>query len=166
MAERIIERDSLEMYVEDQSKYMIIVDLRRMIPSVQDGLIPIQRRVLYTAFEDGLTSENKHRKTAKLVGNIMGKYHPHGDSSIAGAIANLVAWYKSKYPLMYGYGGWGNVAGDSPSSPRYTECALSSFGYDMMIDELAQAPNIVDWSDNFDKTEIEPDYLPAKIPNI
>jgi len=166
MAERIIERDSLEMYVEDQSKYMIIVDLRRMIPSVQDGLIPIQRRVLYTAFEDGLTTENKHRKTAKLVGNIMGKYHPHGDSSIAGAIANLVAWYKSKYPLMYGYGGWGNVAGDSPSSPRYTECSLSSFGYDMMIDELAQAPNIVDWSDNFDKTEIEPDYLPAKIPNI
>ena len=166
MAERIIERDSLEMYVSDQSKYSIIVNRRRMIPAVQDGLIPIQRRVLYTAYEDGLTSENKHKKTAKLVGNIIGKYHPHGDSSAAGAIANLVAWFKSKYPLMYGHGGWGNVAGDGPSAPRYTECALSTFGYDIMIDELAQAPNIVDWSDNYDRTEVEPDYLPAKIPNI
>lgn len=166
MAERIIEKDSLEMYLSDQSRYSIIVNRRRMIPAVQDGLIPVQRRVLYAAFENGLTTENNHKKTAKLVGDVTGKYHPHGDSGPAGAIANLAAWHKCKYPLMFGYGNWGNVAGAGPAATRYTECALSKFGYDVMIDELSQAPNIVQWVDNYDRTEKEPEYLPSKIPNI
>lgn len=166
MAEKIIEKDSLESYISDQSRYSIIVNRRRMIPAVQDGLIPVQRRVLYTAFENGLSSESKHKKSAKLLGDVIGKYHPHGQSGPYGAIANLAAWYKCKYPLMYGYGNWGNVSGAGPASERYTECALSSFGYEVMIDELAQAPNITNWMDNYDRTEQEPEYLPAKIPVI
>ena len=164
MAERIIERDSLESYISEQSRYSIIVNRRRMIPAVQDGLIPVQRRFIYTAYEDGLTSENKHKKTAKIIGDVMGRYHPHSLSS--SVVANLAAWHKCKYPLMYGYGNWGNVAGAGPAADRYTGCALSTFGYDVMIDELAQAPNIVDWMDNYDKTMKEPEYLPSKIPNI
>lgn len=164
MAERIIEKDSLEAYLDDQSKYSIIVNRRRMIPAIQDGLIPVQRRFIYAAFESGLISENKHTKTAKIIGDVMGKYHPHSLSS--SVVANLAAWHKCKYPLMYGYGNWGNVAGAGPAAERYTECSLSTFGYDVMVDELAQAPNIVEWMDNYLRSTKEPEYLPSKIPNI
>lgn len=164
MAEKIIPRDSLESFVDDKGRYSIIVNRRRMIPAVQDGLIPVQRRFIYTAYEDGLNAESKHKKTAKIIGDVMGRYHPHSLSS--SVVANLAAWHKCKYPLMYGYGNWGNVAGAGPAADRYTECSLSTFGYEVMIDELAQAPNIVDWIDNYDKTMKEPEYLPSKIPNI
>lgn len=100
-----------------------------------------------------------------IAGNILPLISVH-NSSIYGAIVTLASWYKCKYPLMYGYGNWGNVSGAGPASQRYTECALSTFGYDMMIDELAQSPNIVEWMDNFDRTDKEPEYLPTKIPNI
>lgn len=167
MAEKIIEHSAISMYEQDQCKYSIVVNRRRAIPEVRDGLIPVQRRILFGAFKDGQISPNKKDKSASLVGTVMRLYHPHGDSSIYGAISTLVNWFKSKMPLMYGKGNWGNVSGDAPAAQRYTECALSNFGYDIMIDELAQSKNIVDWIDTYKRNgDKEPEFLPAKIPLI
>lgn len=314
------------MYIEDQAKYSVIANRRRAIPAIQDGLKPVQRRVMYGAFVRNLNTPSAHKKSAQLVGMVMGDYHPHGDSCLAGgtklylsngstitieeaylsgkdydilacdkqnrifevtathfrlgkvdttrydielsnggilkctdnhpirlsdgswkradelnigdqlfsidldtsspdgnfdinngitikeiyivsrkseqpeqfydftvegyenmmipvksgpgdimnmicvhnsiyeAIVTLSSWFKTKYPLMYGYGNWGNVSGAGAASMRYTECALSKFGYDVMIDELAQSNNIVDWLDAYSRDKKEPEYLPAKLP--
>lgn len=164
MAEKIVEHDSVSMYEQDQSRYSVVVNRRRAIPAVQDGLKPVHRRILYTAYEDGLIKPSLHKKSGKLAGDVQGRYHPHG--SAYPSIATLVAWYKIKYPLMYGYGNWGNVSGAGPASERYTETALSEFGYDIFIDELAQSENIVDWVETYTRDDTEPEYLPAKLPNI
>ena len=166
MSERIIEKNSIEMYEEDQSRYSIIVNRRRAIPSIQDGLKPVYRRIIYAAYEDGLLKPSGHKKSAKLVGNVIGKYHCHGEASAYDAMCTLASWFKCKYPLLYGYGNWGNLSGAGPASQRYTEVALSTFGYDIMIDEMAQSENIVDWVDNYDRSLMEPEYLPSKLPNI
>ena len=165
MAEKIIERSALKMYEQDQMKYSVFVNRRRMIPEVRDGLIPVQRRVIFAAYKDGLTKPSAKDKSASLVGTIMKYYHPHGDSSIYGAIATIAVGFKTKYPLFYGKGNWGNVTGAGPAAARYTECALSNFGYDILIDELSQANNIVDWLDTYKRDgSKEPEFLPAKIP--
>ena len=166
MAEKIVERSATSMYIQDQAKYSIVVNRRRAIPAVQDGLKPVQRRILYGAYKKRLLKPSNHAKTAQLRGLVMGDFHPHGDSSIDDAITSLAAWYKIKYPLMYGYGNWGTAAGDGAASARYTETALSNFGYDTMIDELAQSNNIVDWSETYTRLDKEPEYLPAKLPNL
>lgn len=153
------------MYEQDQCKYGIVVNRRRMIPEVRDGLIPVQRRVLYAAYREGQTSPGRKDKSASLVGSTMKLFHPHGNSSIYGAIVTLVDWFKTKYPLMYGKGNWGNVSGAPAASERYTECALSDFGYDVLIDELHQSNNIVDWIDTYKRNgDKEPEFLPAKVP--
>ena len=165
MAEKILEHSAIKMYEEDQSKYSIVVNRRRMIPEVRDGLIPVQRRAIYAAYKEHLTSPKKKDKSASLVGTVMKNYHPHGDSSIYGAIANLVVWYKTKYPLFYGKGNWGNVMGAGPAASRYTECALSDFGYDVLIDEIDQSNNIIDWIPTYKRNgDKEPEFLPAKVP--
>ena len=166
MAERIIEQDTLDAYIKNQSTYSLVVNRRRMIPAIQDGLIPVQRRILYGALNLGLKDPNKHKKSARLVGDVMGRFHPHGDSSIYGAVANLAANHKCKYPVMYAYGNFGNTAGSGPAAQRYTETALTNFGYDVFIDEISQVSTIVDWIDNYDRTEKEPEYLPAKVPIV
>ena len=162
MAERIIEKSAISMYINDQSRYSIIVNRRRAIPAVQDGLKPVQRRILFGAYKKGFSNPSKHGKSAQLTGLVMGELHPHGSSYMA--VLTLAAWYKIKYPLMYGYGNWGSVSGSGPANERYTETALSSFGYDVMIDELAQSKNIVDWVDTYTRDDKEPEYLPAKLP--
>ena len=165
MAEKIVEHSAIQMYKSDQTKYSIFVNRRRAIPAVQDGLKPVQRRVIFGAFKDHLTSPSKKDKSASLVGTVMKNYHPHGDSSIYNAIVTLVDWYKTKYPLFYGKGNWGNITGSGAASQRYTECALSNFGYEVLIDELAQSSNIVDWLDTYKRNgDKEPEYLPAKVP--
>lgn len=165
MAEKIIDRRAITMYEEDQAKYAVVVDRRRALPEVRDGLKPVQRRVIYGAYIDGVTDPKKKDKSASLVGTIMKRYHPHGDSSIYDAIVTLTNWFKTKYPLMYGKGNWGNVSGAGAASSRYTECALSNFGYEMLIDELGQANNIVDWVQTYKRNnEKEPEFLPAKVP--
>ena len=98
MAERIIEHDSIDMYENDMSKYSIVVNRRRSIPAIQDGLKPVQRRVLFGAYRDHLTKPSLKDKSASVVGTVMKYYHPHGDVAIYDTIANLVAWYKTKYP--------------------------------------------------------------------
>lgn len=164
MAERIVEKSAESMYVQDQAAYSIVTNRRRAIPAVQDGLKPVQRRIMYGAYKKGFRKPSQHGKSQQLTGLVMGELHPHGDSYQT--IVNMAAWYKIKYPLMYGYGGFGAVSGSSASSARYTETALSDFGYDIMIDELAQANNIVDWVDTYTRQDKEPEYLPAKLPNV
>lgn len=165
MSENILERSAIKMYEQDQSKYSIVVNRRRMIPEVRDGLIPVQRRAVFAAYKEGQTSPRRKDKSASLVGTVMKNYHPHGDSSIYGAIANLAVWYKTKYPLFYGKGNWGNVMGAGPAASRYTECALSDFGYDVLIEEVAQSNNIIDWVNTYKRNgDKEPEFLPAKVP--
>lgn len=165
MAEHIIERSCTQMYEQDQSKYSIVVNRRRAFPEVRDGLKPVQRRVVFGAFRDNLTSPGRKDKSASLVGTVMKYYHPHGDSSIYDAIVTQANWFKTKYPLFYAHGNWGNVSGAGPAAQRYTECALSNFGYEIMIEELSQAENIVDWIQTYKRNkDKEPEFLPAKIP--
>ena len=315
MSEKIIDRSSILMYEQDQSKYSIVVNRRRAIPEVRDGLKPVQRRVIYGAYVDGLTKPSKKDKSASLVGTVMKKLHPHGDclssstilslldgtsttleeayksneplnilavdpktmqivpavahsfrigqytnkkyhivlsnnsevvctsnhpfmmpdgnyvqakdlkvndklfgvvnknrqdifikdiyiekvdnepmydftvndyenmlipvsdntkdvlmicvhnSSIYETIVGLVNWFRTKYPIFYGKGNWGSVSGSGAAAQRYTECALSDFGYDIFIDELAQSNNIVDWISTYKRNgDKEPEFLPAKIP--
>lgn len=153
------------MYKQDQAKYSVVVNRRRAIPSIKDGLKPVQRRVVYGAYKDGLIKPSLKDKSASLVGLVMKKYHPHGDSSIYDTIVTLVDWFKTKYPLFYGKGNWGNVGGAGAAAQRYTECALSNFGYDVLIDLLTQSENIVDWLDTYKRNgDKEPEYLPAKLP--
>ena len=164
MAERIIEKSAESMYVQDQAAYSIVTNRRRAIPAVQDGLKPVQRRIMYGAYKKGFRKPSQHGKCQQLTGLVMGELHPHGDCYQS--IVAMAAWYKMKYPLMYGYGGFGAVSGSGASAPRYTETALSDFGYDIMIDELAQANNIVDWIDTYTRNDKEPEYLPTKLPNV
>ena len=165
MSEKIIDRSSILMYEQDQSKYSIVVNRRRAIPEVRDGLKPVQRRVIYGAYEDGLTKPLRKDKSASLVGTVMKKLHPHGDSSIYETIVGLVNWFRIKMALFYGKGNWGSVSGSGAAAMRYTECALSDFGYDVMIEELAQSNNIVDWIPTYKRNgNKEPEFLPVKIP--
>lgn len=164
MSEHINEYDAVEMYKTDQAKYSVIANRRRAVPAIQDGLKPVQRRLVFAAYKDHLTSPRQKDKSVSLVGTTMKYYHPHGDN-IYQAIVTMAAWYKTKYPIFYGHGNWGNVCGDSAAAPRYTECALSNFGYDILIDELSQSNNIVDWLDTYKRNgDKEPEYLPVKLP--
>lgn len=165
MAETIIERSTQEMYIEDKCKYAIVIDRRRAFPEIRDGLKIVQRRILYAAYTQGMTSPNKRAKSASLTGELMKNYHPHG--SAYDSIASMVQWFKNKIPLMYGKGNWGSVDGSGPAAERYTECALNEFGYEVMISELAESKNIVNWLDTFNRNGIqEPEYLPCKLPML
>lgn len=164
MSEHIIDKASLEMYEQDQAKYSVVANRRRAIPEIRDGLKPIQRRVCYGAFKNKFISPTHRSKSADLVGDIMGKLHPHGDSSIYGAIETLVAWFKCKYPLMYGYGNWGNVLGSGAASMRYTETSLTDFGYEVVCEDLSIAPNVVNWIDTYKRDDKEPEFMPVKVP--
>ena len=167
MAEKIMDKDSLGMYESDQLKYSIVVNRRRAFPDIRDGLKPVQRRVIFAAYRDGLTGPNKKDKSVSLIGTAMKYYHPHGTSAIYEAIVTLTAWFKTKYPLFYGQGSWGNLTGAGAASERYTECALNNFGYDIMIDELVQSNNIVDWIQTYKRNDDkEPEFLPCKIPIV
>lgn len=164
MAERIVERSSAEMYMEDQCKYAIFVDRRRALPELRDGLKTVQRRILYVAYQQGMISPNKREKSTSLVGELMKHYHPHGDG-VYQSIVTLASWYGNKMPLIYGHGNWGNVSGDGAAASRYTECSLSPFGYEVLLQELSESQNVVNWLDTFKRNGIkEPEYLPVKVP--
>ena len=164
MGEKIIEKSSLSSYIEDMVKYSIIVDRRRAFPDIKDGLKVVQRRTIADMWDQGITSYNKRKKSAKIVGDTMGTYHPHGDSSIYSCMEPMANWWESKIPLLAGHGNWGTLMGDGPAAMRYTEVGLSDFCYECIIGELADARYVVDWKDNFDRTTKEPEYLPAKVP--
>ena len=143
--------------------YAMSVIVSRALPDVRDGLKPVQRRVLWSMIELNNGPDKPHRKCARIVGDTMGKYHPHGDSSIYGALVNMAQEWSFHYPLVDGHGNFGSVDGDSPAAMRYTEARLSKISMEMLADINK---NTVDFVPNFDETEKEPVVLPARIPNL
>ena len=135
----------------------------RALPDVRDGLKPVQRRVLFSMIELNNGPDKPHRKCARIVGDTMGKYHPHGDSSIYGALVNMAQEWSTRYPLVDGHGNFGSVDGDGAAAMRYTEARLSKISMEMLADINK---NTVDFSPNFDETEKEPTVLPARYPNL
>ncbi len=143
--------------------YAMSVIVARALPDVRDGLKPVQRRVLWSMIELGNSPDKPHRKCARIVGDTMGKYHPHGDSSIYGSLVNMAQDWSMRYPMVDGHGNFGSVDGDPPAAMRYTEARLSKVAMEMLADINKDT---VDFVPNFDDTEKEPSILPAKIPNL
>ena len=143
--------------------YAMSVIASRALPDVRDGLKPVQRRVLFSMSELNNTPDKPHRKCARIVGDTMGKYHPHGDSSIYGALVNMAQDWSTRYPLVDGHGNFGSEDGDGAAAMRYTEARLSKISMEMLADI---GKDTVDFVPNFDETEKEPTVLPARYPNL
>ena len=143
--------------------YAMSVIASRALPDVRDGLKPVQRRILYSMIELNNGPDKPHRKCARIVGDTMGKYHPHGDSSIYGALVNMAQEWSTRYPLVDGHGNFGSVDGDGAAAMRYTEARLSKISMELTADINK---NTVDFTPNFDETEKEPTVLPARYPNL
>ena len=143
--------------------YAMSVIASRALPDVRDGLKPVQRRVLYSMIELNNGPDKPHRKCARIVGDTMGKYHPHGDSSIYGALVNMAQPWSTRYPLVDGHGNFGSMDGDGAAAMRYTEARLSKISMAMMEDINKDT---VDFMPNFDETEKEPVVLPSRFPNL
>ncbi len=143
--------------------YAMSVIASRALPDVRDGLKPVQRRILYSMIELNNGPDKPHRKCARIVGDTMGKYHPHGDSSIYGALVNMAQEWSTRYPLVDGHGNFGSVDGDGAAAMRYTEARLSKISMELTADINK---NTVDFAPNFDETEKEPTVLPARFPNL
>ena len=143
--------------------YAMSVIAARALPDVRDGLKPVQRRVLFSMIELNNGPDKPHRKCARIVGDTMGKYHPHGDSSIYGALVNMAQEWSTRYPLVDGHGNFGSVDGDGAAAMRYTEARLSRISMEMLADINKDT---VDFMPNFDDTEKEPVVLPSRFPNL
>lgn len=159
-----IEEIDLKKKMEDSYiDYAMSVIAARALPDVRDGLKPVQRRVLYSMIELNNGPDKPHRKSARIVGDTMGKYHPHGDSSIYGALVNMAQEWSTRYPLVDGHGNFGSMDGDGAAAMRYTEARLSKISMELLADINK---NTVDFSPNFDNTEKEPVVLPSRYPNL
>lgn len=159
-----IEDVDLKKKMEDSYiDYAMSVIAARALPDVRDGLKPVQRRVLYSMIELNNGPDKPHRKSARIVGDTMGKYHPHGDSSIYGALVNMAQEWSTRYPLVDGHGNFGSVDGDGAAAMRYTEARLSKISMELLADIKK---NTVDFVPNFDDTEKEPVVLPSRYPNL
>jgi len=139
------------------------VIISRALPDVRDGLKPVQRRILYAMNELGLTNNAKTRKSATVVGETLGKYHPHGDIAVYDALVRMAQDFSLRYPLIEGQGNFGSLDGDPPGAMRYTECRLTPLAEEMLEDLDKET---VDFMPNYDGTRQEPKYLPAKIPQL
>ena len=159
----IIKRDIDEEMRTAYIDYAMSVIASRALPDVRDGLKPVQRRVLYSMIELNNGPDKPHRKCARIVGDTMGKYHPHGDSSIYGALVNMAQDWSTRYPLVDGHGNFGSVDGDGAAAMRYTEARLSKISMEMLADINKDT---VDFQPNFDETEREPVVLPSRYPNL
>src|SRR5688572_16671077 len=143
--------------------YALSVITSRALPDVRDGLKPVQRRILFTMWQQNLTADVKHRKCAKVVGDVMGTYHPHGDMAIYETLVRMAQAFSLRYPLVDGSGNFGSLDGDSAAAMRYTECRLARLS-DELLTEIDQST--VPFRPNYDGTKIEPVVLPARIPNL
>ena len=161
--ENVIRTDYSEIMQKSYIDYAMSVIISRALPDVRDGLKPVQRRTLYDMYELGIRYDRPYRKCARIVGDTMGKYHPHGDSSIYGALVNMAQKWATRYPLVDGHGNFGSMDGDGAAAMRYTEARLSRISMEMLADI---GKNTVDFMPNFDETEKEPTVLPARFPNI
>ena len=158
----------LKINIEEEMKssyidYSMSVIVARALPDVRDGFKPVHRRILYGMMGIGNTSDKPHKKCARVVGEVLGKYHPHGDSSVYGALVRMGQEWNMRYTLVDGQGNFGSVDGDSPAAMRYTECRLSKMGEHIM-DDLEK--DTVDMDPNFDNTLVEPSVMPTKVPNL
>jgi len=154
--------------IEDEMRtayidYSMSVIVSRALPDVRDGLKPVHRRVLYGMSDLGLTSNRPHKKSARIVGEVLGKYHPHGDSAVYDTMVRLAQEWSLRYPLVDGQGNFGSIDGDSPAAMRYTEARLRKIAEEMLIDI---EKNTVNFAPNFDDSLQEPTVLPSKIPNL
>jgi DNA gyrase/topoisomerase IV subunit A len=157
---------SVSLHEAAQSRYLnyaLSVITARALPDVRDGLKPVQRRILYTMWQQNLTADTKHRKCAKVVGDVMGSFHPHGDAALYETLVRMAQSFSLRYPLVDGSGNFGSLDGDSAAAMRYTECRLTRIS-DEMLSEIEQAT--VHFRPNYDGTKTEPVVLPARIPNL
>ena len=161
--DKIHEVDLKDTMEKSYIDYAMSVIVSRALPDVRDGLKPVQRRILYSMIELNNGPDKPHRKCARIVGDTMGKYHPHGDSSIYGALVNLAQEWSTRYPLVDGHGNFGSVDGDGAAAMRYTEARLSKISMEMTADIYKDT---VDFAPNFDETEKEPTVLPSRFPNL
>lgn len=144
-------------------EYAMSVIVERALPDVRDGLKPVHRRILYAMYEDGLTRDKPYRKCATAVGDVLGRYHPHGDASVYDALVRLAQDFSMRYPLIDGHGNFGSIDGDPPAAYRYTEARMSRISDEMLRDIEKET---VDWLPNFDETRKEPRVLPSRFPNL
>ena len=154
-----IENEMKSAYID----YSMSVIVSRALPDVRDGLKPVQRRVLFGMNEMGNTSDRPHKKSANCVGEVMGKYHPHGDSSIYGTVVRMAQPWALRYTLVDGHGNFGSVDGDGAAAMRYTEVRLDKIGEEMLADIESET---VDFQPNYDNSRVEPTVLPTRIPNL
>lgn len=164
MAEQIISTEFADVMQKSFVDYAMSVITSRAVPDVRDGLKPVQRRVLYAMHELGLNFDKPHRKSARIVGDTMGKYHPHGDSSIYEALVVMEQDFKKGMALVDGHGNFGSIEGDSAAAMRYTEARLKKFTQEVYLKDLDK--NVINFLSNFDETEQEPEVLPVRVPNI
>ncbi|MEA4828780.1 MAG: DNA gyrase subunit A, partial [Enterococcus thailandicus] len=143
--------------------YAMSVIVARALPDVRDGLKPVHRRILYGMNELGVTPDKPHKKSARIVGDVMGKYHPHGDSAIYESMVRMAQPFSYRYMLVDGHGNFGSVDGDGAAAMRYTEARMSKIAMEMLRDINK---NTVDFQSNYDDTEKEPEVLPARFPNL
>jgi len=154
-----IEKEVKKSFLE----YSMSVIVSRAIPDVRDGLKPVHRRILYALYDQGMTHDKPHKKSANIVGEVMGKYHPHGDAAIYEAMVKLAQDFAMRYPLVDGHGNFGSIDGDGAAAMRYTESRMSRIAEEMLIDIEKET---VDWRPNYDDTRVEPQVLPSRIPNL
>lgn len=164
MSEQIIKTEFSDIMQKSYIDYAMSVICQRALPDVRDGLKPVQRRVLYAMQELGLSADKPHRKSARIVGDTMGKYHPHGDISIYEALVVMEQDFKKGMPLVDGHGNFGSIEGDGAAAMRYTEAKLQKFTQEVYLADMDK--NVVDFQSNFDETEKEPVVLPVRIPNL
>lgn len=164
MPQELIHSEYSEIMQKSYIDYAMSVIVQRALPDVRDGLKPVQRRTLYDMYELGIRYNGPYRKSARIVGDTMGKYHPHGDSSIYDALVVMAQDFKKELPLVDGHGNFGSIEGDGAAAMRYTEARLAKVTQETFLADLDK--NVVDFVPNFDETEKEPSVLPVRIPNI
>ena len=159
IVERDIESEMRTAYID----YAMSVIVQRALPDVRDGMKPVHRRILYTMYEDGLTADKPYRKSATTVGDVLGRYHPHGDSSVYDAMVRMAQDFSLRYPLIDGHGNFGSIDGDGAAAYRYTEARMSKIAETMLTDI---EKDTVDFMPNFDGIRQEPTVLPARLPAL
>ena len=158
--------DSVALHEAAQARYLnyaLSVITSRALPDVRDGLKPVQRRILYTMWQQNLTADVKHRKCAKVVGDVMGSFHPHGDAALYETLVRMAQAFSLRYPLVDGSGNFGSLDGDAAAAMRYTECRLAGLTAEL-VGELAK--RTIDYRPNYDGTQFEPIVIPARLPQL
>ena len=161
--QKIVQSELVNEMEQSYIEYAMSVIVGRALPDVRDGLKPVHRRILYAMYEDNLTSDKPFKKSATCVGDVLGRYHPHGDASVYDALVRLAQDFSMRYMLIDGHGNFGSVDGDPPAAYRYTEARMSKIANEMLRDI---EKDVVDWDPNFDETRKEPRVLPARFPNL